>query len=107
MKAENKKYIYKDPSGNYYQTNNAENFGGDTANKISSFDEMNKELLLQKYELHRFRYKRQLQGDAMLAAFELGGAEKNEPLKRIVAKNDELLATNEKLEFMLRQRLIS
>jgi hypothetical protein len=78
MKAENKKYIYKDPSGNYYQTNNAENFGGDTANVLSSFDEMNAELAFER---------------CLVMA-----------LKNL---NNQLKATNEALEFQLRQKLIS
>jgi hypothetical protein len=91
MKAENKKYIYKDPSGNYYQTNNAENFGGDTANVLSSFDGLNERL---KEYRSSFEYQTKVFRQTCLDCGKLR------------YENDQLKATNEALEFQLRQRLI-
>jgi hypothetical protein len=92
MKVENKKYIYKDPIGNYYQTNNAENFGCDTANVLSSFDEMNNYLIEVKDLANE--YNKLCLNHEKLA-------------EDLLTENDQLKAANEALEFQLRQTLIS
>jgi hypothetical protein len=134
MKAQNKKWTYKDPSGNYYQTNNAENFGGDTANVLSSFDKMNLEVRAQKIIKENYKNKLdQLEAtnekledkldsaNILLEACKEANEEVNSKLlyakgqwrlasislKDAWLKIDQLKAANEALEFQLRQRLIS
>jgi NAD-dependent SIR2 family protein deacetylase len=113
MKVENKKYIYKDPSGNYFQTNNAENFGCDTANVLSSFNQMNAQYQAFK-SLLRYRKLNIDELNERLKEYRSSFEYQTKVFRqtcldcgKLRYENDQLKATNEALEFQLRQTLIS